>query len=122
MCRDLRNRELQTINDFPRVLAYHEDDIKELLAHHADDSREDEGFGAELYAKLVIRLEHLQNMFFLERLLLKKSSQPSPSLLAVSLDIISLTLNFWMYKSRVYDLHGDLDCLVSFPRFFGMSY
>ena len=112
--RNLRNRELETIQNFPRALVFDEGDIKELLACYADDTKDDDNAGAALYAKLVLRLEHMQNMFFLERLLLKKHSQPSTSLLTVSLDIISLTLDFWMYKSRLYDLHGDLDCLVSY--------
>lgn len=109
----MRNQELETIQSFPRVLAYFEGDIKDLLARYADDTKDDEVAGSALYSKIIVRLEHMQNMFFIERLLLKKNSQPSLSLLTVSLDIICLALDFWMIKSRLYDLHGDLDCLVS---------
>lgn len=59
-----------------------------------------------------MRLEHLQNMFFLERLLAKKDVYRSRSLLEIGVEMVSLTLTFWTYKSRLYAMHGDLETLV----------
>lgn len=75
-----------------------------------------------LYTKLLVRLEHLQNLFFLERLSSKlltlgvseEPHRPSPpsSLVEISFEMVSLTLVFWTHQDRLDGLHGDFEWLV----------
>jgi hypothetical protein len=65
-----------------------------------------------LYWKLLMRLEHLLNLFFIERLLLKLGHAPS-ELLSVSFDMITYTLPFWTHQDTLRPLRGDCEWLVS---------
>ncbi len=70
--------------------------------------------GVAFYAKVLIRLEHLQNMFFLERLLAEDRGpgRRTLDLLSVSVDMVSLTLIFWTHKNRFPSMSRHLDWLV----------
>jgi hypothetical protein len=69
--------------------------------------------GPMLYAKLLIQLEHLLNLFFIERLLNKVENVTlSTSLVQLSLEIVSLTLIFWTHKDKMTGLHDDYEWLV----------
>lgn len=90
------------IAKFPRCIIFELEDI-----NNRDIS------GPNLYAKLLIQLEHLQNIFFIERLLNKANDVTlSTALLRVSLEIVSLTLIFWTHKDRMTGLHEDFEWLV----------
>lgn len=87
---------------FPLSLTWNPDDV---------DNRDVSG--SKLYAKLLIQLEYLQNIFFIERLLNKIDSVIlSPNLTQISLQIVSLTLILWTHKDRMAGLHQDFEWLV----------
>ena len=121
--RHLRNLELDAIAKFPPVLAYDPADIDRLLSQHDEIDLNELGSiappqvgvdGAAFYAKVLVRLEHLQNMFFVERLLAQRRApnHRSLDLLSVSVDMVALTLIFWTHKNRLYEMHGDFEWLV----------
>ncbi|KAF5648974.1 transcription factor [Fusarium sp. NRRL 52700] len=57
------------------------------------------------YPKLLIRLDHLLNMFLIQRLLVKHG-HPRNELLRISFEMIVLTLNFWAQKHIWAALQG----------------
>lgn len=66
-----------------------------------------------LYTKLFIRLEHLQNLFLIEKLLQK--TQPSPNLdglIQSSLDIVSVTVIFWTRNDTLLGMQGDHEWFI----------
>lgn len=65
-----------------------------------------------LYSKLLIRLEHLGNLFFIERLMTKYHPEHSTDLLDISFEMVSLTLVFWTHKDRLAGLQGDFEWIV----------
>ncbi|KAI8953894.1 hypothetical protein F4801DRAFT_64956 [Xylaria longipes] len=73
---ELKARESRTIEEFPAFMNYNESDL---------DDRGQEV--CTLYWRLLMRLEHLLNVFFIERLLLKRGHTQS-ELLSVSFDMI----------------------------------
>lgn len=69
--------------------------------------------GTKLYAKLLIRLEYLQNRFFIERQANKLENVTlSTRLIQVSTEIVSLTLVFWTHKDRMLAVNADIAWLV----------
>lgn len=83
-----------------------------LIFDHKDVNDRDIS-GPTLYARLLVQLEYLQNVFFIERLLNKvENATISNRLLQISLEIVSLTLIFWTHKDRMTGLHEDFEWLV----------
>lgn len=68
---------------------------------------------SRLYAKLLIHLEHLQNLFFIARLLIKWGYSSHAELLKVSFEMVAVTLVFWTHRNRLAGIHGDFGWLVS---------
>lgn len=69
-----------------------------------------------LTARMMMRMEYLQTLFFAERLLSRRSDHPkSDELLFVSFDMVSLTLVFWMHRDRFTNITADLEWLVRAP-------
>lgn len=66
-----------------------------------------------VFARLLLRLEHLQNLFFIERLLLRLGNLDEGDLLVVSFEMLSLTLLFWTHKDTFSSIRRDLEWLVS---------
>ncbi|KAI0862263.1 hypothetical protein F4860DRAFT_122103 [Xylaria cubensis] len=97
---ELRDRESRTIEEFPAFMNYNDSDL--------DDRRNEVGV---LYWKLLTRLDHLLNMFFIERLLLKRGHTQS-ELLSVSFDMITYTLLFWTHQDTLLPLRGDCEWLI----------
>jgi hypothetical protein len=85
-----------------------------LLKYQPEDVRQKDVDGKTLYTKLLVRLEHLQNLFFVDRLLLQRGYDGHACLLATSFEMVTLTLVFWTHMDRLANLHGDLEWLVSF--------
>lgn len=79
-------------------------------SRHLDDNEIDVGV---LFARLLLRLEHLQNLFFVERLLLRLGKRDEGDLLVVSFEMVSLTLIFWTHKDTFATIRRDLEWLVS---------
>lgn len=89
------------IAEFPRFIAFKPEDIEDRRLS-----------GPTLYAKLLIELEHLQNIFLIERLLCRVGNTSlSPELLQVSVKMVSTTLFFWTHKDKVIGLY-DFEWIV----------
>ncbi|KAH8123835.1 hypothetical protein LI328DRAFT_125211 [Trichoderma asperelloides] len=98
---DLRKREMDTVSRFPIGLRLRNEDFSDP-----------EVDGAALYAKLLVRLEHLSNLFFIEKLSYKGDGLYSAQTLEISLEMISLTVTFWTQQNRLEGLQGDYEWLV----------
>ncbi|KAI1822221.1 hypothetical protein F4861DRAFT_532402 [Xylaria intraflava] len=97
---DVKARESLTIKEFPPFVEYRDSDL---------DSRNE--VMEVLYLKLLMRLEHLLNLFLIERLLLKHGHTQS-ELLSVSFDIVTYTLPFWTHQITLLRLSGDCEWLL----------
>lgn len=64
----------------------------------------------------MIHLEHLQNLFFIARLLIKWGYSNQAELLEVSFEMVAVALVFWTHMDRLAGLHGDFEWLVSVSR------
>ncbi|KAF3059630.1 putative fungal specific transcription factor protein [Daldinia childiae] len=99
----LRSRELSTVSAFPSCLRFDPFDIDDpdVPINH-------------LSARLFIQQEHLQNMFFIERLLLRFGHQDKGDLLKVSYDLVTQTLPWndceWLVMAYAVPAGGIL-CL-----------
>lgn len=88
-------------------------DLPEQLSFKHGDIANRNIPGSKLYAKLLVELEHLVNLFFIERLLNKMQNVTlSAHLVQISLKIVSATLIFWTHKERMLGLHEDFEWLV----------
>lgn len=66
-----------------------------------------------LYAKMVVHLERLQNIFFVLRLLVQRGHADSHAdLLGISFEMVSTALVFWTHMDRLAGLHDDYEWLV----------
>ncbi|KAI1427658.1 hypothetical protein F5Y12DRAFT_791964 [Xylaria sp. FL1777] len=97
---EVKARQSQTVQEFPAFIKYHDSDL--------EDRRHEVGI---LYWKLLIRLEHLLNVFFIERLLLKHGHGQS-ELLSVSFDMVTYTLPFWTHQDTLLPLRNDCEWLI----------
>ncbi|KAL7944055.1 fungal-specific transcription factor domain-containing protein [Trichoderma barbatum] len=88
---NLKRREMQIVAEFPPCILYQPGDLTD-----PDVS------GKDLFAKLLIWLEHLQNLFFIERLLSKEDSEEAGSrLFEISLEMVTLAHLFWTHQNRL---------------------
>ena len=74
-----------------------------------------------LYWKLLMRLEHLWNMFFIERLLIR-IGRPQSEIISISFDMITYTLPFWTHQDTLLPLRNDCEWLVSDARPLSFSF
>ncbi|KAL7893172.1 hypothetical protein HDV63DRAFT_387641 [Trichoderma sp. SZMC 28014] len=98
---ELRKRELDTISRFPIGLRLRN-----------EDASDPEINGITLYSRLIVRLEHLSSLFFIEKLSYKGDGPYSAQTLEISLEMISLTVTFWTQQNRLDGLQGDYEWLV----------
>ena len=66
-----------------------------------------------VYARILMRLAHLQTMFLLERLLLLNGSLDEGNLLLFSFEMLTLTLALWTHKDRFAEMRRNFEWLVS---------
>lgn len=66
-----------------------------------------------ILAQLLVQLDHLQNIFILERLLQRQDMLDEGDLLVTSFEMVSLTLTFWSHKDRLIEARNDFEWLVS---------
>lgn len=99
----LKEKEIEACNGFPDLVIYSPTDVTNPGVT-----------GPMLYAKLVVRLEHLQNMFFIERLSNRIDGNKSIEMVEISVEMVTLTLIFWTHKDRLSDCRADFDWLVMF--------
>ncbi|KAI0014575.1 hypothetical protein F4780DRAFT_202842 [Xylariomycetidae sp. FL0641] len=97
---EIRDREMAMFGALPDSLKYHAGDVEDpSIEIHL------------LSARLVLQLDHLQNMFFAERLLQRHGCEQN-NLLAVSFDMLSFALPFWVHHDRLYAMRSDCEWLV----------
>ncbi|CCF47818.1 hypothetical protein CH063_16048 [Colletotrichum higginsianum] len=97
---EIKERQLRTVAGLPKILVFQEEDVQ--------DRKLDVPL---LYVRLIVHLEHLQNMFFIERLLAKRGHDDG-ALLSVSFEMVSKTLMFWTNMDRLSCMNGDFEWLV----------
>lgn len=66
-----------------------------------------------LYPRILMRLEHLQNLFFIERLLRRHGCANEKDLLAVSYDLTTTTMLSWTNMHGLAMVYEDFKWLVS---------
>ncbi|KAM0571309.1 hypothetical protein ACHAP9_003410 [Verticillium nonalfalfae] len=98
---NIKAQHLAIWASFPDVLILKPDDIKDASLEMAT-----------LYSRIIIRLEYLQNLFFLERLLVRRGHNSSGELLSVSFDMVTTTLMTWTNMDRLGIVQSDLKWLV----------
>ncbi|KAF3764189.1 hypothetical protein M406DRAFT_330540 [Cryphonectria parasitica EP155] len=91
---DLNMRQLALISDLPGTLQYRSEDVRN---HNVS--------GPVLYTKVLVHLENLQNLFFIDRMLVQRGHASHADLLSVSFEMVATTLVFWTHMDR---LAGDL--------------
>ncbi|XWW96294.1 hypothetical protein V2A60_004267 [Cordyceps javanica] len=98
---DLRTEQEEVVAKFPPFIAFRPEDVSDRSIS-----------GPTLYAKLLIELEFLQNIFLIERLLCRVDNTTlSQELLRVSVKMVSTTLIFWTNKDKVIGLY-DFEWIV----------
>ncbi|KAM5343248.1 hypothetical protein ACJ41O_014214 [Fusarium nematophilum] len=100
--REIKAREERTVALFPSSLTHRPEDL--------DDSDLDID---TVYSRILVRLEHLQNLFFAERLLLRLGQPDEGRLLIISFEMVTLTLVFWTHQSRFAIVRRDFEWLVN---------
>jgi hypothetical protein len=67
--------------------------------------------------RLTVRLVHLRNLFFLDRLLLRRDHYGVEDLIGVSFEMVSLVVGLWTRMDRLIYVRDDLPWTVSIPTF-----
>ncbi|OLN97269.1 hypothetical protein CCHL11_07721 [Colletotrichum chlorophyti] len=97
---EIKERQRRTVAEFPPIIGFREADVRD---RDLDVSK--------LFVRLIIYLEHLQNMFFIERLLAKRGHDDG-MLLSTSFEMVSKTLLFWTNMDRLSGMNVDFEWLV----------
>lgn len=87
--RELRQRQNALVEQFPSGIKFRESDLTS-----ADIPPK------IAYLKAFTHLEHLQNLFFANRLLQRYNHADEGDLLITSFTMVSLTLQFWVNQDR----------------------
>ncbi|KAL7810266.1 hypothetical protein V8C44DRAFT_332764 [Trichoderma aethiopicum] len=99
--RNIQTRELETFAALPAHLQY----SPHLLLDPELNT-------VSVYARMLLRLSHLQTMFLLERLLLLNGSLDEGNLLLFSFEMLTLTLALWTHKDRFADMRRNFEWLL----------
>ncbi|KAK2000425.1 fungal-specific transcription factor domain-containing protein [Colletotrichum falcatum] len=97
---EIKERQLRTMANLPQILVFQEEDVQDRKIEVP-----------LICARLIVHLEHLQNMFFVERLLAKRGHDDG-ALLSVSFEMVSKTLMFWTNMDRLSCVNRDFEWLV----------
>ncbi|KAK2032885.1 fungal-specific transcription factor domain-containing protein [Colletotrichum zoysiae] len=97
---EIKERQLRMVANLPRILVFQEEDVQNGKLEMT-----------VVCVRLIVHLEHLQNMFFIERLLAKRGHDDG-ALLSVSFEMVSKTLMFWTNMDRLLCAHSDFEWLV----------
>ncbi|KAH7133183.1 hypothetical protein B0J13DRAFT_678251 [Dactylonectria estremocensis] len=98
--QDIKARQIRTMASFPDGLVYREEEV--------DDPEIDV---ETLFSRMLVKLEHLQNLFFVERLMLRLGSDQG-NLLVTSFEMVSLTLVIWKRQDRFASIRRDFEWLL----------
>lgn len=63
-------------------------------------------------AQLHLQVEHLQNLFFIERLLLETPSANMPQLVRISTEIVDLALVYWSNQNALESPHWETEWVI----------
>lgn len=97
---DLKQRQLGLVHRLPERLCYAKGDIM----HSGQPPH-------TVFARILLHLEHLQNLFFIERLQVKQNTSEDGALLLISCKMTATVLEFWVNKSRLSELYDEQDFL-----------
>ncbi|VTO84882.1 unnamed protein product [Fusarium graminearum] len=98
---EIKTRCERTYERFPRNLI------------HRPDELDDPNCNVEnVYVRILVRLEHLQNLFFAERLSLRLGHVDENRLLVISFEMVCLTLLFWTHQDRFAGVRRDFEWLL----------
>lgn len=98
----LRGRQILAKTEFPPSLLHNSRDITYPAVPTSI-----------IYARLLTELDHLQNLFLAERLMLQRGRADNGELFVISFEMVSLTLTLWTHKDRLADLRRDFEWLVN---------
>ncbi|KAM0274968.1 hypothetical protein ACHAQH_007698 [Verticillium albo-atrum] len=98
---DVKAREEQTMSQLPQALQYREEHLTDYTVEQS-----------AVFTRLIVRLEHLQAHFLLQRLLIQRGYDGQAELIAISFAMVSLTVKFWTHMDRFSLMHGDFEWLV----------
>ncbi|VUC28966.1 unnamed protein product [Clonostachys rosea] len=97
-----REKQIAVFADFPPALHFYPSNV-------ADPSVAT----AVLHSQLMIKLDHLQNLFFADRLLrLSPNSHDMGDIVLTSFDLLSIALLFWTHKDRFAATSQHFEWLV----------
>ena len=99
---DLKQQTYRMYEQLPVAIAYRPSDPLDLSL-----SRQ------KLFSRFLIRLGYLQNLFILERLLLKDGRTNGQELIDVAKEMLSLTLLIFKHPDRFTGFQSDFEWLVS---------
>jgi len=91
--------------------------LQEVFTYHMSDVKNDEVPGETLFPKILVRSEHLQNLFLLARLAVRNKQMPSQELLDLSREILVLTMVILRYKDKFLSKYADLEWMLSYYAF-----
>lgn len=77
-----------------------------------------DGIPAAVWSSLIVRLEYLQNLFFIERLLLRRGHEDTGDLLLTCVDLLSSTLPFWTHLDKFMSVRPNCEWLVRLSNFY----
>jgi hypothetical protein len=97
----LKRLETSTVESFPRGVSFDPNKLEDP-AFDIDD----------FTSQLILHLEHLQNTFFIERLLNKSGQANHADLMAVSFELVTTTLIFYKHQDRFIPNRGNFEWLV----------
>ncbi|KAL7948702.1 N-terminal binuclear Zn cluster-containing/DNA binding domain-containing protein [Trichoderma barbatum] len=101
LLRDLKDRQLEAVKEFPSSLDYNPSDLTNPDASSNTIS-----------ARILLKLEQLQNLFLIERMLSKHGEVDEGGMLLTAFQLVSLTLLFWTHKDRFAPMRNDFEWLV----------
>ncbi|CZR35699.1 uncharacterized protein FPRO_00178 [Fusarium proliferatum ET1] len=82
------------------------------LIHRPDELDDPDCDVQKVYSRILIRLEHMQNLFFVERMLLRLGHIDENRLLPISFEMVTLTLLFWTHQDRFSGMRRDFEWLL----------
>ncbi|KAJ3535839.1 hypothetical protein NM208_g6969 [Fusarium decemcellulare] len=99
--QSIKARQIQTFSELPSCLIFDHRDLS------SPDLRVE-----ILYARILLYLFHLQNMFLVERLLLQRGAIDEGNLLVTSFDMVKVTVAVWLHKDRFAAMRRNFEWLL----------
>lgn len=98
---ELKQQAIKMYNEFPSILKYTPEDLLNPALDHV-----------QVYTRLHVTLEHLHNVFFIERLLSKLHEGVTAELVRISLEIIELSLLPFTNRHLLSGVICDIDWML----------